>query len=247
VPRDGAFPLSWSLDSVGPLARSVACCAIIDAVLAGETPDVPAEPPLEGLRLAVPRSYLLDGLDATVSEAFDDALDRLAQAGAKVEDRALPILNRIPALNARGGLVTAEAYARHRELLEQAGDRYDPRVRGRILRGAQQSAAEYIELTHARAALMAETDALTADVDALVLPTVAIAPPRFDELEDDEAYTRTNLLVLRNTSAFNFLERPAVSIPCHCGGLPVGLMVVGARGRDRRLLGVARAVETAVA
>lgn len=246
VPRDGAFPLSWSLDSVGPIARSIACCAIIDAVLAGEEPTAPCEPSLEGLRLVVPRSYLLDGLDACVSEAFDDALDRLAQAGAKIEDRAMPILDRIPALNARGGLVTAEAYARHRELLEQAGDRYDPRVSSRIRRGAQQTAAEYIELTRARAALMAETDALTADADALVLPTVAIVPPRFDALQDDETYYRINTQVLRNTSAFNFLDRPAASVPCCGSACPTGLMIVGTRGQDRRLLAVARAVETAV-
>ncbi|WP_328702879.1 amidase [Arenibaculum pallidiluteum] len=247
VPRDGVLPLSWSLDAIGPLARSVACCALLDAVLSGEAPEVPEPAELAGLRLGVPRSYLLDGLDETVARAFQGALERLSKSGARVVEFALPQLDRIPALNAKGGLVAPEALAWHRALLERGADQYDPRVRGRILRGAEQTAAEYVEVARGRQALQAETDGLTEGFDALLVPTVPVVPPRLDEVEAEAEYTRLNLLILRNPTAWNFLDRPAVSLPCASGGLPVGLMAVGRRGGDRRLLSVARALEPVVA
>ncbi|HYH39619.1 MAG TPA: amidase [Azospirillum sp.] len=247
VPRDGALPLSWTLDTVGPLARSVACCAIMDAVMAGAAPAVPEALDLAGLRIAVPTTVVLDGMDDTVAAAFERALEALAQAGARVVEIDLATLAAIPRANAKGGFASPEAYAWHRELLARSGDRYDPRVSARILRGQEQSAADYIELTRTRAALMAEAEAATRAFDALAMPTVPVVPPRLDELEDDAAYARINMLVLRNPSLWNFLDRPAVSLPMATGGLPAGLMLVGKRGHDRNLLRVARAVEPVVA
>ncbi len=247
VPRDGALPLSRSLDTVGPLARSVACCAILDAVMAGAAPVVPDAVELAGLRIGVPKNIVLDGIDATVSAAFQRALEALSKAGARVVEIDLAALDRIPEANAKGGFASPEAFAWHRELLARAGDGYDPRVRMRILRGQEQSAADYIELTRIRAALMAEAEAATRAYDALAMPTVPVVPPRFDELEDDAEYARINMLALRNPSLWNFLDRPAVSLPMATGGLPAGLMLVGKRGHDRNLLRVARAAEPVVA
>ena len=244
IPRDGALPLSWTLDTVGPLARSVACCAILDAVMAGVAPMVPEAADLAGLRLGVPKNTVLDGMDATVAAAFRQALEALSKAGARVVEIDLAALDRIPKANAKGGFASPEAYAWHRELLARAGDRYDPRVRVRILRGQEQSAAEYIELTRTRTALMAEVEAATRAFDALVMPTVPVVPPLVAELADDAAYARVNMLVLRNPSLWNFLDRPAVSLPMATDGLPAGLMLVGKRGHDRNLLRVARAVES---
>lgn len=246
VSRDGALPLSWTLDTVGPVARSVACCAVLDAVLAGSAPVVPEAAEAAGLRIAVPRNIVLDGMDATVAAAFRQALEALSRAGARVAEIGLAALDRIPYANAKGGFAAPEAYAWHRDLLARAGDRYDPRVRVRILRGQEQSAADYIELTRARAAIMAEAETETRAYDALAMPTVPIVPPRFEELEDDAEYTRINMLVLRNPSLWNFLDRPAVSLPMATGRLPAGLMLVGKRGHDRNLLRVARAVESCV-
>jgi aspartyl-tRNA(Asn)/glutamyl-tRNA(Gln) amidotransferase subunit A len=238
-------PLSTSLDSVGPLAPSVACCATLDAVLAGAGAETGLDPmPLDGLRLAVPQTFVLDGLDRTVARAFEAALARLSAAGARISDIPLAELAELPAINAKGGFAAAEAYAWHRRLLDEKQDFYDPRVSVRILRGRAQSAADYIELRQARADLTARIAPLTAPFDAVAMPTAPVVAPTFAELEPDEAYARTNALVLRNPAVANFLDRCAVSLPCHePGEAPVGFMLMGERGADRRLLAGAAAVE----
>jgi aspartyl-tRNA(Asn)/glutamyl-tRNA(Gln) amidotransferase subunit A len=247
VPRTGALPLSWTLDTIGPLARSIECCALLDAVLAGETPAVPAPMAVSGLRLAVPREIVLDGLDETVAAAFARALDRLSRAGARITEFSMPALTRIATANGKGGFATAEALAWHKDLLESRGDQYDPRVAVRIRRGAGQSAVDYIDLLAARTSIMAEAAAQTRAFDALVLPTVPLVAPRFDELEKDADYARLNVMMLRNPSLFNFLDRPAVTLPCASDGLPVGLMLVGERHQDHRLLVMALGLEPVVA
>ncbi|MCW2246569.1 aspartyl-tRNA(Asn)/glutamyl-tRNA(Gln) amidotransferase subunit A [Azospirillum fermentarium] len=246
VPRDGAFPLSWTLDTVGPLGRSVACCALMDAVMAGEAPEVPEPAPVAGLRLAVPRCHALDGLDATVAAAFARALDRLSAAGARVVEIDGAVFDRIPQANARINFSTAEAYALHRPWLATRSGEYDPRVRARLERALLATAPDYVDLMRARQALMAQADALTRAYDAVVLPSVAVVAPRFDELTDDADYARINLLVLRNTSLFNFLDRPAVSVPVASDDLPVGLMLAGAMGGDHALLSLAQGIEAVV-
>ncbi|GEO40292.1 amidase [Skermanella aerolata] len=247
VPRDGAVPLSWTLDSIGPLAASIACCAVVDAVMAGEPAHAPEALPLAGLRIGVPEQIVLDGLDATVSAAFSRTLTRLSQAGAHLSDLDMPALIRIAEVGGRGGFAAPEALAWHKSLLEHRGSEYDPRVSVRIRRGAEQSAVDYIELLAARKAIMAEAVEQTRDFDALLLPTTPIVAPRFDEVADDAGYTRLNIMVLRNPSLFNFLDRPAVTLPCTTDGLPVGAMLVGKRHHDRRLLAIARAVEPVIA
>lgn len=248
IPRDGTFPLSTTLDSIGPIARSVACCALVDSILAGEAPQVPTALPLKGLRLGVVQDYVLDGLDSGVAEAFGKALATLSQAGACVSDVRFESLPRLPQINRKGGLVVAEAYAIHRELIARRGAEYDPHVASRTLRGADISAADYIEVLAQRAAMIAESACLAAPYDALLMPTVVMVAPAIAPLEhDDQLYGRTNLAILRNTGVVNFLDGCALSIPCHQEGTgPVGLMVVGQSGEDRRLLAVGLAVESAL-
>jgi aspartyl-tRNA(Asn)/glutamyl-tRNA(Gln) amidotransferase subunit A len=244
----GAFPLSTSLDSVGPIARSVACCALVDAILAGEAPQVPPALPLKGLRLGVVQDFVLDGLDGDVAEAFGKALARLSQAGASVSDLRFAALQTLPQVNRKGGLVVAEAYAIHRNLIGRRAAEYDPRVATRTLRGADISAADYLEVLGARARLIEESARLAAPYDALLMPTVAVIAPAIAPLEkDDELYGKANLAILRNTSVVNLLDGCALSIPCHePGAAPVGLMVVGQGGEDRRLLAVGLALEAAL-
>jgi aspartyl-tRNA(Asn)/glutamyl-tRNA(Gln) amidotransferase subunit A len=246
VPREGTVPLSWSLDTIGPLAVSTACCAIMDAVMAGGTPAVPVPLPLAGLRIAIPRQVVLDDLDATVATAFERARRALEAAGARVADLDLPPLARLAEANAKGGLPPPEALAWHRDLLERRGEEYDRRVAVRIRRGTDQNAADYVALVRARAELMAQTDAATAAWDVLLMPTVPIVAPRIDELAEDADYFRLNALVLRNPSIWNFMDRPAVTLPCASDGLPVGAMLVGRRGHDHRLLSIAAAAEAVI-
>ena len=249
VPTAGCFPLSSTLDSIGPLARSVACCALVDAVMAGEEPAPLPERPLAGMRFALPQRYVVDGLDAAVAAAYSQALSRLSAAGARLAEVPLAELEEIPRIMQKGALVTVEAFAVHRDLLAAEGAKYDPRVASRIRLGANAAAADYYDMLRQRAALIERVSRITAAYDALLCPTVAIAAPAIAPLErDDDLYVKTNLAVLRNTTAFNFLDRCAVSLPIHRPGeAAVGLMIVGETLADRALLGIAAAVERALA
>ncbi len=245
VPVTGVLPLAPSLDSVGPLAPSVACCAVIDALLAGETPTLPGPANLAGLRLAVPTNVVLDGMDATVSNAFDRALAALSEAGARIARIHIPEFDEIPTVNAKGGFAASEAYAWHRALLTEKGAQYDPRIRLRIERGERMSAVDYLDVVAARQRLIASFDARTSEFDALIMPTVPIVPPRIAELDDEREYNRINLHILRNTALGNFFDRCSISLPCErAGEPPVGLMLVGETLGDTRLVDIAAAIET---
>ncbi len=245
VPTDGAAPLSWSLDSIGPLATSVACCALVDAILAGEPVSAPPAIPVKHLRLAVPQNFVLDGLDATVASAFQAALDRLAAAGATLVELPMADLNDIPSMNAKGGLAAAEAYAWHRPILAAAADRYDPRVRIRVERGANMTAADYIDVVQRRAVLQSQIMSQMDGFDAMVMPTVAVVAPTLADVADDADFTRWNMLILRNTTVGNLLDMCSLTIPCHQPGTaPVGLMLSAPPMADRRLLAIGRGVES---
>jgi aspartyl-tRNA(Asn)/glutamyl-tRNA(Gln) amidotransferase subunit A len=250
VPITGVLPLSPSLDSVGPLARTVADCALLDALMAGEEDPAPLKPAeIAGLRLGVPRgTYMTDGLDATVGALFGRALTRLSAAGAKVIEFDLPELAEIPRMNAAGGLVAPEAWAWHRGLVAERRERYDPRILARILRGERMPAADYIDVGAARARLIAKVAPRTAPFDAVLAPTCPLVPPALAEVEPEAEYNRINMLLLRNTTVGNVLDRCSISLPCHAPGEPpVGLMLMGERMGDSRLFAVAAAVEAALA
>ena len=247
IPLDGAFPLSTTLDSLGPLANSIECCAAYDAVLAGEPPAPLAQVPLKGLRLLVPRSSMLEDLDAGVGRAFEAALRRVAAAGAMVSEAPAPLFDRRAEYFKGGGFAGAEAYHLHRPRFERLGE-CDPRVARRILLGRDLLAADYVALLQQRAAAIAEYAALAEPCDAIVMPTVACVAPSIAEADaSDEDYARWNLRILRNCAFINFLDGCAASVPCHePGDAPVGLMVCGPALADRRLLAVAAAIERAL-
>ena len=247
VPIDGVVPLATSLDSIGPLAHSVECCAIVDAVFAGEPVRVPEPVPLAGLRFAVPMHFVMNDLDPGVIKAFERALRALAAIGVKVEHIDLPQLDELPAINAKGGFAAAEAYAWHKDLLARRGNVYDPLVASRIRRGADMSAADYIELLDKRIDLQRRVSAITANYDAVAMPTCAIPAPTLEEVSTAEGFTKKNLLLLRNTSVGNFLDCCGISLPCHTPGeLPVGFMLMGEPMTDKRLLAMARSVAPVV-
>ena len=244
VPRDGCFPLSTTLDSIGPLANSIECCAITDAVMAGETPAAPPALPVNGLRLAVPQSFVLEGCAVEVIDAFADACTALSLAGASIIEARFAEFLEYAGINATGGFGPIEAYAWHRKLIERRGNEYDQRVRTRMERAAGISAVEYIALREARADFIARVGALAAPFDALLMPTVAITAPPVSAFAKDEDYRRLNALILRNTSLINFLDGCAATVPIQKPGhAPVGLMIAGMGGQDRHILGVSRAIE----
>lgn len=247
IPIDGVLPLAPSLDSVGPLAPTVACCAAIDAILAGEAPEAAVPAPMAGLRLAVPENMVLDGMDATVAAAFARALSVLSKLGASISHVRFAAFDAISAVNTKGGYAAGEAYAWHRALLAAKGPGYDPRIRVRIMRGEGMSAADYLDLVAARAKIVAAFNRETRDYDCVVMPTVPIVAPTIASLDDEREYNRINMLILRNTALGNFLDRCSISIPCHRpGDAPVGLMLTGETMGDARLFRIAAAAEAAL-
>jgi aspartyl-tRNA(Asn)/glutamyl-tRNA(Gln) amidotransferase subunit A len=247
VPLEGGMPLSFSLDSFGPLANSTSCCAVLDAVLADE-PIAPLRArPVKGMRLAVPTTVALDDLDEAVAKTFDRALETLSRQGALIERIEMPEFLDVGVMNAKGGFAAAESYAWHRYLITSKGDVYDPRVRMRILRGEAISAADYIDLLNARRSLIARANARLAPYDALIMPTTANTPPRIADLADDRAFAVANLRSLRNCTLINMIDGCAISLPAHREGeVPVGLMLASSGGADRRIFELAASIEGAI-
>jgi aspartyl-tRNA(Asn)/glutamyl-tRNA(Gln) amidotransferase subunit A len=247
VPLEGGVPLSFTLDSFGPLARTAQCCAVLDAVLANE-PIVPLQPrPIKGMRLAVPTTVALDELDDAVAATFERALEALSRQGALIERIAVPEFLDVGVMNTKGGFAAAESYAWHRYLIASHGDVYDPRVSLRIVRGEAISAADYIDLLEARKSLIARATVRLAPYDALVLPTTANTPPVIADLADDKAFARENLRALRNCTLINMIDGCAISLPCHREGeVPVGLMLAASGGADRRIFELAAAMEDVI-
>jgi aspartyl-tRNA(Asn)/glutamyl-tRNA(Gln) amidotransferase subunit A len=246
VPREGAFPLSFTLDAVGPLVNSVACATAYDAVLAGESgKEIRLE--TNGLRLLLPRSSALDDLDKEVEAAFQNALGRLSKAGAAITERPVAAFDRQAEYFKAGGYAGAEAYHIHRASEERIGE-YDPRVGKRILMGKSLSASDYLALGELRAAYIREIEALAAPFDAIVMPTVPCIAPTIAQTDaSDEDYFRWNARILRNNGLINFLDGCAASVPCHePGRAPVGFMVCGTAGSDRHTLAAAAAIERAL-
>jgi aspartyl-tRNA(Asn)/glutamyl-tRNA(Gln) amidotransferase subunit A len=244
VPLEGSVPLAKSLDSVGPLANSVACCAVMDSVLSGEPLQPLAPVPLAGLRLGVPQTLVLDDLEPAVAKAFERALSRLSKAGVSVTEFAFSELGEIPPLS----FSVVEGYAWHRKLLAERRHLYDPVVAGRFVNGAAVTAADYIALVETRTSLIQRSRANTRHFDAIAMPTVPLVAPKLADFKDNEAlWLATNRRMIRNPGIANFLDRCAISLPCHAAGeAPVGFSLMGEQLGDRRLLEIAAAVEEVV-
>jgi aspartyl-tRNA(Asn)/glutamyl-tRNA(Gln) amidotransferase subunit A len=247
VPTQGVLPLSTSLDTVCALTRSVRDAVTVHQVLAARSVQFSGKP-LSSFRLAVARTQLQDGLDSTVAQAFERSLQVLRQAGAYIEDIALEEISDLAAINASGGLSAAQSYAWHRELIGKHQAEYDPRVALRILRGAQMTTYEYIDLLAARKAWISRMEASLSGFDAVLSPTVPIVAPSIASvLNDDEEFFRVNGLLLRNTAVVNMLDGCAISLPCQDPDqLPVGLMLWHAALHDDTVLELALQVEAAL-
>jgi aspartyl-tRNA(Asn)/glutamyl-tRNA(Gln) amidotransferase subunit A len=241
----GAFPLSTTRDSIGPLGNSVACCVWLDAIMAGEGAALPMPFPLKGLRFGVPTTRLLDDLAPPVASAFERVLSTLSAHGAMVEEFIFPEIDQEATGSTKANFSAVEAYALHRERLAQHPEKFDPRVYQRLLLGANMNAADYYDLILLRQKLIASANKTTARFDALLTPTAPIIAPTITEMNaNEDDFFRNNTLLLRNCAPFNVLDRPCWSLPVHrTGDAPVGLMVVGETMQDRRLHQIALGVE----
>ncbi len=244
VPLDGVLPLSPSLDSVGPLARTVGCCTVMDAILAGEQPTAPRPRTAAGVRLLAPTNLVLDGMDEATERAMDRTVHRLDRAGVTIRHERVRAFDLVVQANARGGFAVVESYAWHRGLLAGQAHRYDPRVASRILPGAQMAAAEYVALSGDRAKAVALFEEEVRGFDAVLMPTVPIAPPPIAAFDDNSAYGRLNYLLLRNSALINFVDGCAISLPWRePGAPPAGVTLAAPALSDSMLLNVAAAIE----
>lgn len=243
VPMDGTMPLSPSLDSIGSIGHSVDCCAVVDSIISAESLSA-FDLEIGSLRIGVPSSYVFDGIDRQTAIAFEGALSRLSNAGATMVSVETPELLEIPSINAKGGVTAREAYLFHRHWIATRASEYDPRVLVRIAKGETQTDGDYNQVQKARRFLIVRMAECFQGFDALAMPTVPVIAPTLDELKSDEQYGRINLLMLRNCTIANILDRCAISLPCHdIGQPPVGLMLMGDHMGDHRLLQIARSVE----
>jgi aspartyl-tRNA(Asn)/glutamyl-tRNA(Gln) amidotransferase subunit A len=248
VPTAGAFPLSFTLDSVGPMARSVADCALADAIMAGERATALEPASLAGLRLGVWQGMPFEGIDQTVSAAWSVATARLSRAGVRLIDETIALVDDMIQVNAKGGFAPTESFAIHRGRLKRNAAGVDPNIRVRIERGGAVAAADYIDMAQGRARLIRAMDARMGAFDALILPTAPIVAPTLAEVATPEEFGRRNAMLLRNPAPINFFDLCAISLPLpRGGGLSCGLMLVGRNGQDRRLFEIAAAVEKLLA
>lgn len=247
MPGDGAFPLAASFDTPGVIVRSVADARLLDAVLTGETAETASVPQLTALRLGRADGMPFEELAPEVASAVADALERLTAKGARIEPFGV-FDWAAPATALRAGQITAvEGLVAHGALFDKK-DCYDPRVIFRMLAGETIAATDYVRAQRRVAALRREFDAKAAGFDAILMPTVAILPPRLAELDDDDTFFGLNAAALRNTLIASILDLPAISLPINRPGEPpVGLMMIGRRGADLTLLAAAQVVETALA
>ena len=245
VPKDGVFPLSATLDTVGPLANSVACCSTIDAMMAGDRGEgavIAREP--HTLRFGILQHVALDAMAPEVATAFDAAIKTLGKAGVAFAEVPFPDLMDLPNINSKGGISACEAMDVHAAMIERHGDEYDQRVRRRIESGLTVTGPELVGIYRRRREMMAKFTRIASGLDGLVMPAVPILPPLISEVDNDELYGPLNFLCLRNTFLGNFLDSCAISIPMTARGeAPAGLMIMRPHGQDTELFNASAGVE----
>lgn len=248
VPREGVLPLSFTLDSVGPIAKSVADCVLLDQILAAETGLAPKPVRLSSMRFAVPKTVFQDDLSPTVAKAFASALGRLSAAGATIVELPMVEFAQAAVVNPRGVISSFEAYSWHKQWLKDRSDKYDPRVLARIRPGETITEADHAEALRSRDKFIQTINTAARGYDAMLMPTTPDTAPTIAEVtKDDESYFRFNGRMLRNPSVVNLFDGCALSIPCHePGSAPVGLMIAGTQNTDHKILSIGLAVEKVI-
>jgi len=249
IDKTGVFPLSPTLDTVGPLARTVEDCLLLYSALRGAKP-VGAEPAsFAELHLVVPTNVVFDEAEDTVVANFRALMVALARRGATIVERRIAAFDGVLATAAHGNITAADAYFVHRPLVDGPDiARIDPRVVTRIMRGAQMSAYDLLSLYAARTDLQ---KTLRAELDGALLayPTVPHTAPLVAPLEaSQELFHAVNVKTLRNTMLGNFLDLPGFALPSGADpdGLPTSVLISAPSGSESQLFAAALAVESAM-
>lgn len=246
----GVFPLAKSLDSLGPLCRTVQDAVWIDAAMRGRTASEVRRRGIDGLEIVIPENIVFDGAEPGVVAAFEASVERLSRAGVKFARIAMPVFDEIIALMAKHGpLASAEAFVLHRARLSgPEADGMDHRVVLRTRLGERTSMADYVAILEARTKMIAASESLIGN-RLLAFPAVAhVAPPIAPLEQDDDLFIATNGKTLRNTLLGNFLDWCGVSMPCGRGDadMPVGFLLSAPANCDEALLSAALAIEPVV-
>jgi aspartyl-tRNA(Asn)/glutamyl-tRNA(Gln) amidotransferase subunit A len=248
LPTEGVLPLAPSLDTVGPLTRTVADAAALFAIMAARPPIDLAGARLDGARLLVAEGLAWEGVDAMIDEALEQAIAGLEAAGARIERGPVPEFERIhEVLERHGGVVTAEGYVTWRRYIDGHAEAIDPAVLDRFRQGQEMSAADVETVRAAVRELAPLLYRRMAGYGAVLVPAVPIVPPPIAEvLGDLDAYRAANGRALRNTRLGNMLPCCALTLPCPDPAVPAGLMAMVPAGDDARLLRVGAAMEAAL-
>ena len=245
VSTEGVIPLSRTLDHVGPFARTVGDARLVYRALLGLNDEPPAASSLRAIRLGIPRGYLCDLLDADVRARFDEAVEALRGAGARVSDVEIPHAASTPAVYVH--IHSSEAATYHARTLDARADRYTRVVRRRLEVGRYVLAEDYIRAIEGREVLRGDVDWALAGCDALILPALPIPAPPIgaESVIVNGAEEPVRPLMLRETQLFNVTGHPAISLFCGMTSerLPCGLQLVGRRNQTEALLSLARGVE----
>ncbi|MCZ6645782.1 MAG: amidase [SAR324 cluster bacterium] len=241
ISRAGVYPLSWSLDSVGPLTRSVEDAALVYQAMQGpdlkdsSTVGVPGHDVLQGLkdgvrglRLAFAETVFWEEVHPEVAAAVRESAKVFEEQGAQVGSVEFPEAEEARQLNSGGLIIAAEAYTCNRKWVDEHFDELDPIVAHRIVKGRDIPAHEYLSIIRAWEGLRAKADFALRDVDALLVPSTAIPALPVAEVDaDKDIYSQRNLQYLRNTYIGNVLGLCGLSVPCGftSKGLPIGLMI----------------------
>ncbi len=250
IDKSAVFALSTTLDSVGPLARSVEDCVVLDRILRGAAPEGVRPIALAELTIFVPEGIVVSDLEPAVAANFEASLRRLEAAGATLRHGTLEPLEAVGRLAGEyGSIVGAEAYALHRERVDGPEvARIDRRVTARIMAGAKVTPDALAALHRARADGAFRLAALL-DGALLAMPTTALVAPPIAPLDaDDKVFHATNNKALRNTSIGNFLDLPGLAIPngTDANGMPTSFLLSAIGGDDERLFGFGLAAEGAI-
>jgi aspartyl-tRNA(Asn)/glutamyl-tRNA(Gln) amidotransferase subunit A len=260
VSRAGAMPLSQSLDTVGPLARTAEDCALLLGLMAGADPEDPTtsvapvpdymaatRASLKGLRIGVPMAFYVDDLDAEVARILDETIAVLKREGADIVKVELPDQRQLS--SACQLVLAVEAAAFHKRWLIERPQDYGAQVLKRLQNGLAVPGVSYLEALRWRGAALAAHVAATAGVDALIAPVAPVPAPTIAESDVRDAPNAESVIqrLTRFTRPVNYLGLPALAIPCGftAGGVPVGMQLIGRAFDESTLLTIGAAFQRA--
>ena len=262
ISRRGVFPLSWTLDSVGPLTRDAADAEAVYRVMAAKDPEDPSmqvfcplieeqsdesSDCLAGYRLVFPETVFFENCDSEVEASVLEAGNVFSDLGASIKHGSFDAANAALALNPKGLVIAAEAYYSNRKWVDEYFHELDPVVSHRIIKGRDVTAIEYLDIQNGLTSLRKQAIDFFDATDALLVPTVMIPPATLANCQSSvEAYSKINVSCLRNTAIGNILNLSAVTVPCgfNAQGLPIGLMIYGRPFDELKILNIARAFQT---